>query len=130
MIRHLAVRDRRVVVEAARAVRQRIDAGDVPADRVYAVRRDDVVRERRSDDLPGGRVDPRGQRIVDWDELTRSVAEVAEVAAADRRGRNAVDKSQPARFLQAGVVGEEEGAAVPVGTTPGTTSAPPAAAPN
>ncbi len=111
----LAVRRVQVVVERARLVRLRIDAGDVTTDRVDAVLRDDVARKRIAKESPGpGGVRPRRQRVVDDDQRARGrVAEVAEVAVALRRRRHGVDERQPARLLSTGVVGEEEGAVRP-----------------
>ncbi len=113
---HFPVRGVQVVVEVARLVRLGVDAGDVAPDRVDAVLRNDVARERIAKEPTGsGGVRPRRQRIVDDDERAgRRVAEVAEVAVALRRGRHGVDERQAARLLPAGVVGEEEGAVRPL----------------
>ena len=81
VVRDLAIGRRDVVVEVARAVvRQRVDAGDVPADLVNPILRDDVARERIADDAPV-RVEARRERIVDHDQVAVAIAVVAEVAA-------------------------------------------------
>ena len=119
-----AVDGRRVVVEVAGAVRQRIDAGDVLPDTVLALGRNDVVgigiaqelRVRRAD-RPGRierRIGPRGQRIVNGDQVAVGVPEVAEIAGARHRRRHRIDEHLTALFVQPRVVGEEERAVVTV----------------
>jgi hypothetical protein len=73
---HLAVRGVQVVVEVARLVGLGVDAGDVAADLVDAVLRNDVARERIAKEPPGSSgVRPRRQRIVDDDEALQRRAE-------------------------------------------------------
>ena len=118
VVGHLAVHRGRVVVEVARAVRQRIDARDVAPDGMDAVLRDDVVRKRVAQELgvrgADGqarieiRVHPGRQRVVDRDEDAVGPAEVAEIAVPCLRSRHGVDEHLPALFFQPRVVGEEE----------------------
>ncbi len=89
VVLRLAVHRRGVVVEIAGAVRHRVDAGDIAADAIDLVSRDDVARILVAQELRVGgadreprvevRVEPRGQRIVDEDQVPARVPEVAEV---------------------------------------------------
>ncbi len=116
---HLAVGRGQVVVEVPRLIGLRVDARDVPADRVNAILRNDVAREQVAQELRVGRahrcagievrIQARRERIVDLDQRARRrVAEVAEVADARPRRRHGVDERQAAGLLQARIVGEEE----------------------
>ena len=111
----LPVGRRDVVVEVAAAVvRQRVDARDVPADGENAVLRNDVVGKLIAHDPPRRRVDTGGERIVNRDQVAVAIAIVAEVAGARGRRRNGIHRRHAARLPDAGVVGEEERAAVAV----------------
>ena len=92
---------------------QRIDAGDVAADRVDPVRGDDVVGKRIAHDASRC-VEAGGQRIVDGNQVAAPVPVVAEIPEARRGGGNGVDRRDAAPLLDPGVVGEEERAAVAV----------------
>ena len=68
---------RDVIVEAAAAgVRERIDAGDVAADRVDPVRGDDVAGKRIAHDASP--LEAGGQRIVNGDQVAAPVSIIAE----------------------------------------------------
>ncbi len=111
----LPVGRRDVVVEVAAAVvRQRIDARDVPADGENAVRGNDVVGKLIAHDSSRRRVDTGGERIVNRDQVAVAIAIVAEVAGAGGRRRHGIHRRHAARLLDAGVIGEEERAAVAV----------------
>src|SRR4029079_8042538 len=103
---------RRVVVEIPGSVRKRIDAGDISADTVDAVGRNDVVWKWIAQELRVGRADrtrrveigieARGQRIVNGDQVSAGVAEVAEIADPCLRCGNRVDEYLAALLFQSG----------------------------
>ena len=114
LVGDLAVGRRDVVVEtAAGVVRQRIDAGDVPADREDAVLRNDVVGKLIAHG-PSLRVDTGGERIVNRDQVAVAIAIVAEIADTGGCRRHGIHRRHATLLLDSRVIGEEERAAVAV----------------